>query len=112
MGAPPPPWFRPTLENGFSQTAAPQPLCAYHRDALGYVHTKIGMTHVVGPAAGAVAFTYGLGFRPSETMTFTLSDSFGLTVMLQLNGAGELSTLTPLPAAVEVRGYFIFLAEF
>lgn len=109
-GAPPPPWIRPSLVGGYSQAAAPQPVCAYHKDALGYVHTKLSMTHATGPAAGVVAFTYGLGFRQGEVLTFTLADGFGLSVMMVVSPNGEISNLTPIPAGDDVRGYFVFLA--
>lgn len=111
-GAPPPAWILPSLSGGYSQTAAPQPACAYHKDALGYVHTKLSMTHAAGAAAGVVAFTYGPNFRQGEVLTFTLSDSVGLTVMMVVSPNGEISNLTPIPAGDDVRGYFIFLAGF
>ena len=111
MGAPPPAWIRPDILNGYGQLAAPLPLCAYHKDALGYVHTKIALDHAAGAVAGTVAFVYGSGYRPSETLTFSGCDAAGVLMAMTLDSAGNLSNLAALAAADTVRMCFSFLAE-
>lgn len=112
MGAPLPGWVNATISaaNGYSQTAAPQPVVAYHIDALGYVHTKLGLTHAAGCVAGTVAFTYALGYRPSETLTFVLCDANGINSAVQIDVFGQLSNVAQLAPGDEIRGYFIFRA--
>lgn len=111
MGADPPAWIRPDLAGGYSQTAAPQPITAFHKDALGYVHAKIGLTHAAGCAAGTTAFTFPLDYRPSETLTLSLSDGAGLFVAMTVAATGAFANLAILAAATDVRGVFSFLAE-
>lgn len=111
MGAAPPAWIRPDLTGGYSQTAAPQPITAFHKDALGYVHVKVGLTHAAGTAAGTTAFTFPAGYRPSETLTFAGSDAVGLLVAMTLTMAGVFANLAVLAAGDQVRLNFTFLAE-
>ena len=111
MGAPAPAWIRPDLVGGYSQTAAPQPVVAYHKDALGYVHVKVGMTHAAGCAAGTTAFLFGAGYRPSETLTLTGVDAVGLLVAMTLTAAGVFANLAVLAAGDQIRLYDTFLAE-
>lgn len=108
MGAPAPAWVKASLAGGYSQTAAPQPVVAFHRDALGYVHTKLGLTHVAGCVAGTVAFTYPLALRPTETLTLAAFDAAGAVSAVQVNSSGQLSNVAVLAAGAQVRGYFIF----
>lgn len=111
MGAPAPAWVRVDLLGGYSQTAAPQPVCAYHKDALGYVHAKIALTHAAGTAAGTAAFVFGTGYRPSETLTFGGSDAGGLFVAMTVDASGNFANLAVLAAGDQIRMVFSFLAE-
>lgn len=111
MGAPPPPWILPDIVNGYAQAAAPQPLCAFHADALGYVHAKISLTHAAGAAAGTAALVFPKGARPSETLTLSGNDAAGAAVAMTLDGSGNFSNLAVLAAAATVRLVFSFLAE-
>lgn len=111
MGAEPPAWILLDILNGYSQTAAPQPATAHHTDALGYVHAKVALTHAAGCAVGTVAFQFPLGSRPSETLTFTGSDAFGLLMAFSVDGSGNFANLAVLVAADQARLVFSFLAE-
>jgi hypothetical protein len=108
-GAAPPGWVKPDqLTGGYAQTALPQPVVSFHKDALGYVHTKLGLTHAAGTAAGAIAFTYPLAYRPTETLTFILSDAAGANSTIQVAANGQLTNVAALAAGAQIRGYFIF----
>ncbi len=111
MGAPPPPWVRPDILNGFSQTASPQPVCAFHLDALDYVHVKLALTHAAGTAAGTSAFILPLGFRPLETLTFMGTDATGVSTSVTVDNAGNVANFNLMAAGDQILASFIFLAE-
>lgn len=111
MGASPPPWIRPTLLNGYAQAAAPRPVTAFHKNALGYVHGKFALVTAAGCAANTRAFTLNAGFRPAETLLFVASDSTGLFWEIIIDGAGAFIVRTATVAGDVVAGAFSFLAE-
>lgn len=109
MGAPLPVWVRPDqLLAGYSQTAAPQPVVAFHIDALGYVHIKTGLTHAAGCAAGTIAFAMPLAYWPTETMTLAAFDQNGINSAVNISILGEFSNLAALAPGDEIRGYLVY----
>ena len=70
MGASPPSWIRPDLLNGWVNFGGAFALVAYHRDALGYVHTKGVAQNSTGAGLILPLFTFPLGYRPLENQAF------------------------------------------
>jgi hypothetical protein len=110
MGAKPPAWIRPPLENGFLDIGGGQAPVRYHRDALGYVHVHGYVTAPAGAAAGAVIATLPPGYRPDLQVAFVANCAFGFNVVgLPANGA--LFVVYALGVGQGLAFSFSFLAE-
>lgn len=111
MGAPAPAWIRPDFLNGWVNTGAPYALVAFHKDALGYVHTKGVFTNGTGGALILPIFAFPMGYRPAETQSFAVTGP-GVTIQfLNVDGAGVVTPLVAVGAGgVSCLG-FTFLAE-
>lgn len=111
MGAPPPPWIRPTLASVFADLPAPFAPTTYHRDALGYVHARVGLVSAAGTAA-VDAFTFDKGYRPDSTQLFSGGDGAGNFFEFTLTAAGVFRSLTAFAAGDLAMLSFSFLAVF
>lgn len=66
MGAPPPPWIKPSLLAGWSNLTT-RVQSGFHKDALGYMHFR---GYLAAGTLSAIAFVLPAGFRPGETVVF------------------------------------------
>lgn len=117
MGAPPPPWIRPDIisTSGYAQAtptaAAPVPITAYHKDALGYVHGKVALLTAAGAGANTVPFNIAAGWRPGELALFKMGDGGGNTWEVAVRPNGTFTIITVVGAGGLVTGLFSYLGE-
>lgn len=115
MGAPPPPWIRPDLLNGFVNLVAVlgglSSIAGYHRDALGYVHVKGTLYHVAGVAAMTPIMVFPPGYRPKETQTFPVKGPGAAIQYINITPDGTVSPIVALAGADSCDFAFSFLAE-
>lgn len=117
MGASPPPWIRPDIisTSGFAQVATGAtpflPVTAFHKDALGYVHGKLGLVTAAG-AGPVTVFPMPVGYRPAETLSFFGGDGGGVNVWeFAVFQNGDLQIVSALGAGGLVVATFTYLAE-
>lgn len=109
-GAPPPPWIKPTLMNGWAQ-APGLAVVAFHKDALGYVHIKGSAKNGTGGALTIAdpVFVLPLGYRPLEFNVFAIAgDAVGPSVAVVANDGFVRSGAA---SGDDVHISVIFLAE-
>lgn len=118
MGAAPPPWLRPDIisTSGFAQATAGVtpflPLTAFHKDALGYVHGKVGLITAAGVAGNITAFTMPIACRPLELMVAFMGDGGGVNVWETfVRPNGSFVIVDAVGAGGIVVGTFTYLAE-
>lgn len=111
MGAPPPPWIRAALLNGFAELDSPYPPTSFHRDALGYVHARVSIQHAAG-AATVDVMEFPQGYRPDSSMLVTGSDGAGVFFEFTLDESGVLQNITTFAAGDAAQFSFTFLAVF
>ena len=113
MGAPPPPWIKPSIiaASGYADGGAPFAFTGYHKDALGYVHARVVLTTAAGAAANTLVFTFEQGWRPSGLMLFLGGDGGGATWETTLDQTGAFKVVTATAAGDLVVTSFSFLAE-
>jgi hypothetical protein len=109
MGAKPPAWIRPPLQNGFVDTGQPLAPARYHRDVLGYVHVQGHITSPAGVGAGAEIATLPSGFRPAFGLVFAAKAA--AFDVVRLSTAGVMSIGSALAAGAAITFSFSFLAE-
>jgi hypothetical protein len=111
MGAPPPAWVALSLLADFAQTTG-QAVSAYHKDALGYVHSKGSVTTAAGQAAGvAVVGPLPLGCRPKEPQRLSVRGNAGAVQAIVIGIDGTLKLDVAVAAGGTVDLGFSFLAE-
>ncbi|MBQ4899364.1 hypothetical protein KB559_11000 [Paenibacillus sp. Marseille-P2973] len=87
-----PVWIMPTLLNGWGNFSDPRfAFQGYKKNSLNIV-SLAGM--VTGGATGAVPiFRLPVGYRPINSLRFTVSTSSGSTAQVQINNIGEVSVI-------------------
>jgi len=108
MGAKPPAWIRPPLENGFIDLSGWVP-ARYHKDALGYVHVQAAVTSPGGAAAGSTVFTLPVGARPGLAML--VSAYIAAPGAVGVYPQGNVATIGVIAAGQSLQFSFSFLAE-
>lgn len=110
MGAPPPPWIAPDLQNGFIDSGSDAGRPSFHKDALGYVHGRGEAKIVAGTAGSTVVYTLPLPCRPSLVLRVPV---FGTGITLQwlsISPNGDVTALLAIAAPGIVDVNFDFLA--
>lgn len=71
----------------------------YHKDALGFVHVRGGLTNNTGAASGSVITTNPLpiGFRPGTFRLYAASVGSATPVPVTMNADGTITTPLPIP---------------
>lgn len=111
MGAPPPSWVNLPFLADFTQTAG-QAVPAFHRDALGYIHSKGSVTTAAGQAAGtAVVGALTKGNRPKEPQRLSVRGNAGAAQAIIVGTDGTLTLDVAVAAGGTVDLAFSFLAE-
>jgi hypothetical protein len=112
MGAPPPAWIKPTCINGFTSPASTAfPVASFHKDALGYVHVKMSVTHAGGTAALSTIYLLPVGYRPSETLAFAGMAAAGAYQGVFVLKTGAVQNRLIMAAGAVLYVNFSFLAE-
>lgn len=110
MGASPPAWIRPELSTLFANVGAPLALAGFHRDCLGYVHSKGSLVSAAGCATGTTIMVFPMGYRPSETLRLPVPVTAG-GQWVTVNAAGIVATAFVIAAGGGIDLAFNFLAE-
>jgi hypothetical protein len=110
MGAPPPPWVRPSLESGWANVGGGASEAKYHVDALGYVHAQAVLRNAAGVGAFAPVWTFPTGARPAASLWINAESSGAFTNCHLLPNGQLLLSAAPAPGAT-LTLLFIFLAE-
>lgn len=114
MGAAPPAWIRPELSAGWvmlAVTSAAYSQPAFHRDALGYVHSKgFPINNSGGPLTGAI-FTFPRGYRPGESTRFIVEGTGLAQNIISVTPNGNVTPQTAVINGGTVSLVFSFLAE-
>lgn len=112
MGAAPPAWILGSPLNDFvtPSTAGFMPI-SFHRDALGYVHVQMSVTHVAGIAALSNIFQLPMGYRPSVTLPFAGMGSLGAYQGVFVLATGFVQNRLIMAANDVLYANFSFLAE-
>ena len=111
MGAPPPAWILPELQNGFIQFAAGTATCAFHKDALGYVHCGGLVKSPAGVAANTLVFTLPIGYRPAAVRIFPVRGTGGTFQAVSVLPTGAVTTELLIAVNGDASLEFSFLAE-
>lgn len=112
MGAVPPAWIRASPLNGFATPATAQfaPI-AYHRDALGYAHVRVSVSHAAGVAALSTIFVLPLGYRPGFTLPFAGMAAAGAYQGVFVLADGQVQNRLVMAAGAVLYANFSYLAE-
>lgn len=116
MGAAAPAWIPAQLLNNWANAGAPFATCAFHRDALGYVHCKGVLLNTVGVAGTTVAsaiMQFPVGYRPRESQRFPVRTTASAIqfVLVDMTNAGLAIPLVAVGAGGSCDFAFTFLAE-
>lgn len=109
MGAKPPAWILPPLENGFSSVAGLAPP-RYHKDALGYVHAQVVSRNITGCAIGTIMFRFDLGYRTGASF-IAAGDILSAFGSVRINPDGTVTTRQVVAPGDSVNFVVSFLAE-
>jgi hypothetical protein len=110
MGAAPPAWVKPDLAAGFAQTSGAVAM-GYHKDALGYFHSKGRATHAAGCAANTTLLTLPKGYRPAEAQSFPVRGNAATYQSLTVSLTGAVSVDVAIAAGGTVDFTISFLVE-
>ncbi len=111
MGAAPPPWIKPNLLNGIANVPAPNAAAGFHRDALGYVHSKGLVAHAAGAVAGTVVMIFPPGYRPSELLTLVIERNGAVGGLVTVAPTGIVTFVFSMGVGLANGLFFSFLAE-
>jgi hypothetical protein len=114
MGAAPPPWQVPTLQNGFTQTGVTFAIPAFHKDALGYVHGKGKAHSTAGAAASTTIYALPAGYRPNRERCFAQESWTGAAhafASVHVTPDGRVFPSDAIAANGDIDVEFSFLAE-
>lgn len=110
MGAKPPAWIRPPLQNGFVDYGGTLVPLRMHMDALHYVHAQACVIGTAGGAPGVVVTTLPVGFRPSVVVPF-VADNTGAHMTVEVWDNGNLAIPAGINPGDVISFSFSFLAE-
>ncbi len=111
MGAPAPAWIAPSLLGGFANFGGAFAVAGYHRDALGYVHTKGTFLVTAGAAAGTQIMLFPSGYRPRELARLSVVGDAGTAQFIEVAPTGIVTVGVAVPAPGSCDFFFSFLAE-
>lgn len=109
MGAPPPAWIKPDLLADFAPVTG-QAAPGYHKDALGYVHTKGRVSTAAGQAANVAIMVLQSAYRPLEPQSFPVRGNAATYQSLSVASDGTVSIDVAIAAGGTVDLTFGFLA--
>lgn len=105
-----PAWIHPsTLGADIVNVGGGAAVAAFHKDCLGYVHSRGVLQTAAGFAAGTVIWTFPLGMRPTELIYFSDQTAAGRSYYVAPSGAFVANTV--LAAGGFLALAFSFLAE-
>lgn len=111
MGAPPPPWIKPSLLNGWISTTAGIAFISFHKDALGYVHVGGYGTNAAGVAGFTPVFTMPPGYRPNGVRIFAVRGTALSAQFVEVAPDGIVRTQIVVAAGGDCTFEFSYLAE-